>query len=59
MLTIAAGCISIYYMYKETREYAVKYLENADETTFRYMKIYTVGSTAVFTFLFRYYFLAA
>lgn len=57
LLTIAAGCISIYYVFKETREYVVKYLENVDETTLRYMKLYTVASTAVFGLLFRYYFL--
>jgi len=48
----------VYYIFKETREYVVKYLEGQDEQTLRYMKVYTVGSTAVFALLFRYYFLA-
>jgi Yip1 domain len=59
LLTIGAGCISLYYVFKETREYVVKYLEGQDESTLRYMKMYTVGSTVVFGMLFRYYFLGA
>lgn len=30
ILTIAGGCISIYYVFKEMREYLVKYLESQD-----------------------------
>lgn len=49
----------MYYVFKETREYVVKYLEGVDDTTLWYMKIYTIASTAVFAVLFKYYFLAA
>lgn len=59
ILTIAASCVSVYYIYKETREYVIKYLEGQDDVTLRYMKIYTLASTGVFALLFRYYFLAA
>ncbi len=59
LLSVAAGAISIYYIFKETREYVVKYLEGQDDVTLRYMKIYTVASTGVFVLLFRYYFLSA
>jgi len=59
ILTVAASCISLYYIFKETREYVVKYLEDSDAQTLRYLKFYTVGSTAVFALLFKYYFLAA
>lgn len=59
LTTIAGAGISLYYIYKETREYVVKYLEGADETTYWYMKIFVVSSTAVFAMLFRYYFLEA
>jgi hypothetical protein len=57
-LTIAAGIISLYYIFKETREYVVKYLEGADESTFWYMKVYTIASVGLFGVLFRYYFLS-
>lgn len=60
ILTILAGFISLYYIYKETREYVVKYFESQQEDgTLRSMKIYTIGSTVVFGLIFRYYFLAA
>ena len=60
LLTIASCCISVYYVFKETRDYVMKYLEvSDDESTLRNMKIYTVGSTVMFGLLFRYYFLAA
>lgn len=59
ILTVAAACISLYYIYKETREFVVKYLEGQDEQTLRYMKIFTVGSVSLFAFLFRYYFMSA
>jgi hypothetical protein len=59
LTTIAAACFSVYYIYKETREYVVKYLECADENTYWYMKAFVVTSTAIFALLFRYYFLEA
>jgi hypothetical protein len=59
VLTVAAVCISLYYIFKETREFVVKYLEGQDQETFKYMQYYTVASTTVFALLFRYYFLAA
>ena len=57
LTTVAGACISLYYIYKETREYVVKYLEGADDTTLWYMKIYTATIIGVFAMLFRYYFL--
>ena len=54
--TIGACMISLYYIYKETREYVVKYL-NSDETTLSYMKMYTIASVGIFALLFRYYFM--
>jgi hypothetical protein len=59
LLTIAAAGISMYYVYKETREFVVKYLENSDDGTLWYMKVYTAVSTCVFALIFRYYFLGA
>ena len=57
LLTVAAGCISLYYVYKETREFVVKYLENSDDGTLWYMRVYTLASTGLFAVLFRFYFL--
>jgi hypothetical protein len=57
LTTIAAACISMYYIYKEPREYVVNYLEGAYEVTLWYMKIYTGTVVGVFAMLFRYYFL--
>jgi hypothetical protein len=56
VLLISAGGISIYYIYKETKEYLTKYI---DEATLRYIGGYIVGSTVVFMLLLRYYFLHA
>lgn len=55
-LLLCAGIISLYYIYKETKEYLTKYI---DESTLKYIGGYIVGSTGVFMLLFRYYFLHA
>jgi hypothetical protein len=55
-LLLVCGAISLYYIYKETKEYLTKYI---DDQTFKYFGGYIVGSTAVFMLLFRYYFLSA
>jgi hypothetical protein len=56
LLTLAGCSISLYYVYKETREYVVKYLED-DEATMKAVKMFCVGSMAVYGLLFRFYFL--
>ena len=53
-LLLAAGAISLYYIYKETKEYITKYI---DDQTLKYIGCYIVGSTALFLILVRYYFL--
>lgn len=55
-LLLASGAISLYYIYKETKEYLTKYI---DDNTWKYFAGYIVGSTALFMLLFRYYFLHA
>jgi hypothetical protein len=55
MTTIFAVAISMYYVYKETREYVVKYLESADDTTLRYMKIFITASIGGWALILRYY----
>ena len=57
LTTIAATGISLYYIYKETREYVVKYLEGADDSTLWNMKVFTGAMIGGFAVLFRYYFL--
>jgi hypothetical protein len=57
LTTIAATGISLYYIYKETREYVVKYLEGADDSTLWNMKVFTGTMIGGFALLFRYYFL--
>ena len=56
-LLLASGAISLYYLYKETKEYLTKYI--VDESTWKYFVGYIVLSTAFFMVLFRYYFLTA
>lgn len=56
-LLLASGAISLYYLYKETKEYLTKYI--VDEQTWKYFVGYIVGSTVFFMLLFRYYFLNA
>jgi len=53
-LLLAAGCISLYYIYKETKEYLTKYI---DDQTLKYIGGYVVGWTCLFLLLVRYYFL--
>jgi len=53
---IASGSISLYYIYKETKEYLTKYI---DDQSFKYIGGYVVGSSAFFLLLLRYYFLSA
>lgn len=55
-LLISAGAISTYYIYKETKEFLTKYI---DENTLKYIGGYIVGSTCLFMVLVRYYFLHA
>lgn len=55
MTTILAVAISMYYVYKETREYVVKYLEGVDETTLRYMKVFVTASIGGWAIILRYY----
>ncbi len=55
-LLLCSGAISLYYIYKETKEYLTKYM---DEHTWKYMGGYIVGSTGLFLLLIRYYFLHA
>jgi len=55
-LMIASGAISLYYIYKETKEYLTKYI---DDQSFKYIGGYVVGSSAFFLLLLRYYFLSA
>ena len=55
-LILASGAISMYYIYKETKEYLTKYI---DDQTFKYIGGYVLGSCAFFLLLFRYYFLSA
>ena len=55
MTTVGAVCLSMYYIYKETREYVVKYLEGADETTLWYMKAWVLGMLSTWALLVRYY----
>ena len=57
LTTIAATAISLYYIYKETREYVVKYLEGVDDSTLWNMKVFTAAMIGGFAVLFRYYFL--
>ena len=59
LTTILGSIFSLYYIYKETREMVIKYLEGADDTTYWYMKVFAITSTIVFALLFRYYFLEA
>ena len=52
---VIAGClISLYYIYKETKEYVSKYF---DQQTLQYFKVYVIGSSFLFAILFKYYFL--
>jgi len=55
-LILVAGCISLYYIYKETKEYINKYI---DDNTMKYLGGYMIGSTCCFMGLVRYYFLNA
>jgi hypothetical protein len=52
---VAAVTISLYYIYKETREYVVKYLEGSDESTLWYMKAFVTLSIGGWAMLFRFY----
>mmetsp|Transcript_26023 Transcript_26023/g.25244 ORF Transcript_26023/g.25244 Transcript_26023/m.25244 type:complete len:122 (+) Transcript_26023:526-891(+) len=54
-LVISAG-ISLYYLYKEMREYIEKYF---DETTMKQVMGYFGGSTVFFLVLFQYHFMAS
>jgi hypothetical protein len=56
---LAACGISLYYIYKETREYVIKYLEGSDEQTLWYMKAFTIVSVIGFAGMFKYYFIEA
>lgn len=58
LTTIASCIISVYYVYKETREWVVKYVET-EESTYWYMKVYGVMSIVGFALIFRYYFIEA
>ncbi len=55
LCTIGCVSISLYYIYKETREYVVKYLEGADEVTLWYMKAFVTISVSVWAAILRYY----
>jgi hypothetical protein len=55
-LILVSGAISLYYLYKETKEYLTKYI---DEQTLKYVTGYMAGSTLFLLLLIRYYFLAA
>ena len=55
-LVLCSGAISLYYIYKETKEYITKYI---DDETFKYLGGFMLASTALFQFLLVYYFLAA
>jgi hypothetical protein len=55
LTTVAAVAISLYYIYKETREYVVKYLEGSDESTLWYMKAFVTLSIGGWALLFRFY----
>ncbi len=55
-LIIVSGAISLYYIYKETKEYLTKYL---DEKTLTQLGGYMVCSTTLFLLLLRYYFITA
>lgn len=54
-ILLASAIISLYYLYKETREYSGKYF---DEKTFKQFSIYIIASTTIFLLLFRYYFIS-
>jgi hypothetical protein len=55
--TVGAVGISMYYIYKETREYVVKYLQGGtdDEGTLRYMKVCLLAVVGCWALLLRYY----
>jgi len=55
-MLLASGAISVYYLYKETREIIEKYF---DENSLKQFGIYIAASTAFFLILFRYYFIQA
>lgn len=55
-LILASGAISLYYIYKETKEYITKYI---DDKTLNYIGGYMVCSTTFFMAMLRYYFLSA
>ncbi len=54
-LIIVASAISIYYIYKETKEQLDKYF---DSQSLHYFLMYMIGSSGLFSILFRYYFLS-
>jgi len=56
ILTVAACAVSMYYVYKETREFVVKYLED-DEGTMKGIKMFSLCSIAIYGMLFRFYFM--
>jgi hypothetical protein len=53
-MLLASGAISMYYLYKETRELIVKYFDDDSSKTFA---LYIGASTMFFLILFRYYFI--
>lgn len=53
-ILISAGAISLYYLYKETKDIIIKYFDEGSLKTFG---MYIVTSTGLFLLLFRYYFL--
>jgi hypothetical protein len=53
-ILLASGAISVYYLYKETKEIMVKYF---DEASLKSFGIYIGTSTLLWIVLFRYYLL--
>ncbi len=53
-ILLASGIISLYYLYKESREYIAKYL---DDPTLRSFGAYVVASLVFYILLFKYYFI--
>jgi hypothetical protein len=53
-ILLVSGAISVYYLYKETKDFITKYF---DDNTLRSFGIYIGISTSLFLLLFRYYFI--
>lgn len=53
-IMLVAGAISLYYLYKETKEIMMKYF---DDSSLKSFGAYIGGSTLLWLILFRYYFL--